>query len=122
MFCITNETEDMDTIKIVNLAERLRQQRLGKGVREVAKDIGVSPATLSRVENGKIPDLETFGKLCSWLGDDPSIYLGLQPAQAGIPRAQVHFKKEAAIKPETAQALSEMIMLAQQALLAEDNI
>lgn len=112
----------MDTTKIVNLADRLRQQRLGKGVREVAKEVGVSPATLSRVENGKIPDLETFGKLCSWLGDDPSIYLGLQPAQSGISRAQVHFKKESAIKPETAQALSEMIMLAQQALLNEEAI
>lgn len=112
----------MNTIKIVQLADRLKQQRLGKGVREVASDVGISPATLSRVENGKIPDLETFGKLCAWLGDNPSIYLGLQPVDDNVSKAQVHFKKEAAIKPETALALSEMIMLAQQALLAEEDI
>lgn len=112
----------MNTVKIVELAERLRHQRLGKGIREVAIEVGVSAATLSRVENGKIPDLETFGKICLWLGDDPSIYLGFQAAYGSIAKAQVHFKKEAAIKPETALALSEMIMLAQQALLHEDNI
>lgn len=112
----------MNTIKILDLAERLKQQRLGKGVREVAKEVGISPSTLSRVENGKIPDLETFGKLCSWLGDDPSIYLGLQAVNEGIAKAQVHFKKESAIKPETALALSEMIMLAQQILLNEETI
>lgn len=122
IYVLLMKQSDMDTNKIVLLAERLRAQRLGKGVREVAKEIGVSHATLSRVENGKIPDLETFSKLCLWLGDDPSTYLGLQPAQGHIPRAQVHFKKEAAIKPETAQALSEMIMLAQKSLLAEDDI
>jgi hypothetical protein len=32
----------------------------------------------------------------------------------------VHFKKGAAIKPESAKALSEMILLAQQALLEEE--
>jgi hypothetical protein len=32
----------------------------------------------------------------------------------------VHFKKEAAIKPESAKALSEMIVLAQAALLKEE--
>lgn len=112
----------MNTIKILGLAERLKQQRLGKGVREVAKEVGISPATLSRVENGKIPDLETFGKLCSWLGDDPSVYLGLQAVNDNVPKVQVHFKKEAAIKQDTALALSEMIMLAQQTILNEELI
>jgi transcriptional regulator with XRE-family HTH domain len=110
----------MQPINIEGLAARIHQQRLGKGIRETAKEVGVSPATLSRVENGKVPDLETFGKICAWLGDDPAIYLGLKPAEASTPRAQVHFKKGAAIEQDSAKALSEMILLAQKALLEEE--
>ena len=112
----------MNSIKIEALAEKIRQRRVGKGVRETAKGIGISPSTLSRVENGKIPDLETFGKICAWLDDDPALYLGLRPSSAIQSRTQVHFKKEVAIKPETAKALSEMIMLAQQALRNEAEL
>ena len=35
------------------------------GVREFAKEIGISAATLSRVENDKTLDIETFFKLIS---------------------------------------------------------
>lgn len=110
----------MESDAFKELARRLQEHRAGKGIREAAKEVGVSAATLSRVENGKIPDLETFGKICHWLGDDPSIYFGLKPRAPEGPRAQVHFKKGTAIKPDSAKALSEMIMLTQKALLEED--
>jgi transcriptional regulator with XRE-family HTH domain len=112
----------MERLNMAELAERIRQRRAGKGIREAAKEIGVSPATLSRVENEKIPDLETFGRICEWLGDDPSTYLGIRSHTANTARAQVHFKKETAISQETAKALGEMIMLAQQAMLREEEL
>lgn len=103
------------------LAERIQQHRAGKGIREAAKEVGVSPATLSRVENRKVPDLETFSKICAWLGDDPAVFLGIpNTATASTARAQVHFKKGTAIEQDTAKALSEMILLAQRALMAEE--
>ena len=37
------------------------------GVREVAKEIGTSPATLSRIENGKPFDSDTMAKIMLWL-------------------------------------------------------
>ena len=37
------------------------------GLREFAEQANVSPATLSRVENGHIPDIETFFNLCFWM-------------------------------------------------------
>jgi len=110
----------MNSIKIDRLAQRIQERRAGKGIRETATDVGVSPATLSRVENGKLPDLETFSRICKWLGEDPAIYLGL-PAATQPPRALVHFKKGAAIKRDSAKALGEMILAAQQALLDEDE-
>jgi len=107
-------------MQIDRLAERIQERRAGKGVREAASEVGVSPATLSRIENGKIPDLETFGKVCRWLGEDPAIYLGLAPPAATTPTARVHFKKGAAIRKDTAKALADMILAAQEALLKEE--
>jgi transcriptional regulator with XRE-family HTH domain len=103
------------------LAENILRKRSIKGVREAAREIGVSSATLSRVENNKVPDLATFSKICKWLGDSPSIYLGLEESNQA-PSARVHFKKESAISKDSAVALSEMIMLAQTSLLKEQNI
>lgn len=36
-------------------------------IRECAKEIGISSATLSRVENGKDCDMKSFSKLLNWL-------------------------------------------------------
>ena len=48
-----------------------RERRGTQSVRSAASDIGVSPATLSRIENGKQPDLWTFERLCRWLAAEP---------------------------------------------------
>lgn len=37
------------------------------GVRELAKHVGTSPATLSRFENGGNCDAETLTKILTWL-------------------------------------------------------
>lgn len=41
---------------------------------EASKQIGVSKATLSRIENGKVPDVETFGRILIWLNEDAKQY------------------------------------------------
>ena len=47
----------------------LKDKRGNKGLRAIAQEIGgVSFATLSRIEQGKIPDVDTFVKICKWLG------------------------------------------------------
>lgn len=111
----------MQMIQIEQLAQRIQDRRAGKGVREAAKEVGISPATLSRVENQKIPDLETFGKICKWLGEDPAVYLGLSTHPVpNAHSARVHFKKGTAIKPDSARALGELILAAQAAILREE--
>ena len=37
------------------------------GMRECALQIGISAATLSRLEVGNIPDLLTYIKVCKWM-------------------------------------------------------
>src|SRR5215472_386825 len=120
--CVSQEKRTaMGSIRIDRLAQRIQERRAGKGIREAASEVGVSPATLSRVENGKIPDLETFSKICKWLGEDPAMYLGIKSVKgAAAPTARVHFKKGSAIKKDSARALGEMILAAQKALMAEE--
>ena len=51
-----------------NLAVHVKTRQGERGLREIAQEIGeVSPATLSRLENGGIPDIETFLRICDWL-------------------------------------------------------
>lgn len=40
-----------------------------------SKSIGISKSTLSRVENGNMPDLLTFFKIIKWLGNDFKEYI-----------------------------------------------
>lgn len=36
-------------------------------LRTLSKKLKISPATLSRCENGSVPDLMTYAALCDWL-------------------------------------------------------
>jgi len=37
------------------------------GIRGCAKEIGISPTTLSKVERGHTPDIKSLAKICDWL-------------------------------------------------------
>lgn len=54
-------------VTLDNLGKVLKKWRSKRGLREVARDMGVSAATLSRIEMGRRPSLETFSKICKWL-------------------------------------------------------
>ena len=75
-------------MSILKLGKIVMERRGEEGIREFAKKLGISPATLSRVENGKLPDLETFSKICDKLGLDPSeILLGAKKIPGHTPAA-----------------------------------
>ncbi len=39
--------------------------------RAAAKQADISPATMGRIMNGNSPEVATFSKLCSWMGEEP---------------------------------------------------
>ncbi len=98
----------------------VRERRGARGVREAAREVGVSSATLSRIENGKQPDLGTFEKLCRWLKINPNEFLDVDDAEGAVREASsartatVHLRAKREISSELAQALGEMIMRAQE--------
>lgn len=101
-----------------SLGVLVREKRGDSKLRETAKEIGIGPATLMRVENGRIPDIETFGKLCHWLNLDPGSFLGFDQrsdggtTEAPLTSISVHCKTDQTPQPATVQALAQMMLLA----------
>ena len=107
---------------LLSLGKLLSERRGGRGIREFAREIGISPATLSRIENGKLPDLDTFSKICSYLHLDPAEILQVdvtakRAAEAeASPVAAVHFKADQVLDPGVAADLGALIFAADREL------
>ena len=102
-----------------NLGTLVREKRGSRGLRAVAAEIGTSAPTLSRIESGKMPDLNTFGLLCRWLRLDPAELLGVERLtddSASNDFASAHLKANKEIDRDTAAALARAIVLAQRIL------
>jgi transcriptional regulator with XRE-family HTH domain len=110
-------------LPIAELGRLIARKRGSRGIRTAALEADVSPATLSRVENGNVPDLATFAKICRWLEVDPSRFLGgaEDDAQQSRP-AVVHFRKSKTVSPETANSLGALILAAQKAKAAQRKL
>lgn len=110
------------SLNIGQLGALISEKRGTVGIRATAKDIGISPATLSRVENGNVPDLATFAAICRWLGEDPNRFLGMTPDKSTTEAVTVHLRKKKTTSVDTAGHLAEMILTAQRALRDLDNL
>lgn len=110
------------SLNIEKLGEMVVRRRGTLGVRAAAREIGVGSATLSRIENGHVPDLATFALVCNWLEEDPSQFLGMRSMDSALPPATVHLRKKGTMKLDTATALGGMIVAAQAALRDREKI
>jgi transcriptional regulator with XRE-family HTH domain len=105
----------MPARSLSNLGTLVRKKRGHGKLRETANDIGISAATLMRVESGRIPDVANFGKICQWLGLDPASFLGVHSKETEEPKptlVSAHLKLDAAPNQKTLNALSKMIWIA----------
>lgn len=105
------------------LAHLVRTKRAGRPLREVAQEIGdISPATLSRVENEKAPDLLVFLHLCHWLAVAPGQFLedqhAVAPPTADGPLSTITYllRSDPRLDPTTANVLATMVEATYQAL------
>ena len=98
----------------------VRAKRADRGVRAAAAEIAnVSAATLSRIEQGKLPDVETFLRICRWLGVQPSEFSTANdgtfkplPKHSTPELIEAHLRADRTLSQDTATALIEMIRLA----------
>ena len=99
-------------MKIDDLAQLMLRKRGSMGIRAAAKEIGISPTTLSRVERGHVPDLKTLDKVCEWIGADLTKFTGI----GGL---QIAFKKKTAVSQDTAKSLANLIEIASEKFAQE---
>lgn len=109
----------MHSLNSALLAEMVRSKRGKNGLRDTAIEIGgISAPTLSRIENGNLPDIDTYFRLCKWL-DVPTDYFALKTNKKGEKKSTetkkeviAHLRADKTLPPSTAEALIEMINLA----------
>jgi transcriptional regulator with XRE-family HTH domain len=119
-------------IDIQRLAALLRTRRGPRGLRAVADEISkkfgrVSASTLSRVEQGNVPDLETFMHLCAWLDVSADSFsdrfknqkTGLYESLAVPEAIEAHLRADRTLPSEAIDALSKMIRYAYSAAQAD---
>jgi len=112
----------LDTKRLANL---VRSKRGSRGLRETALIIGnVSPSTISRVENGKIPDMDTFLALCDWLGVPPAQLIKNTEGEEALDTPEVisiQLRADKNLDPAIANALASLVKAAYKDLSQHEN-
>jgi transcriptional regulator with XRE-family HTH domain len=101
----------MPNIDTLKLSEMIRSKRGNQGLRQVGKEIGVSSSTLSRIEQGNLPDIETYVTLCKWL-EVPTDFFTDNAENSTEQKIVAHLRADKALSKQTAEALIKMIKLA----------
>ena len=126
---ISHYTDMQHEIDTARLAAAVRDKRGKTGVRKTADEIGdVSSSTLSRIEQGRLPDIDTYMRLCRWMDVTPT-YFALDSV-AGVedkpgppvPLPQQflhHLKADRTLPDDTRRAIVTLIEMAYAA--AEDG-
>ncbi|MEP0548078.1 MAG: helix-turn-helix transcriptional regulator [Rhodothermales bacterium] len=108
---------EIDTARLAAaIRDRRKDQNLG--VRAASSEIGgVSSSTLSRVEKGNLPDLDTYLRLCRWLGR-PATYFARDPGGVAAQETRlpddviVQLRADRTLDERTRDALVTMIRTA----------
>jgi transcriptional regulator with XRE-family HTH domain len=93
----------------------LDAQRIGKRItwRQVAADSGVSASTLTRMAQGKRPDVDGLAALCAWSGLNADDYVREANGKKGAPESlamiSTYLKADPHLTPEGAEMLDQLI-------------
>lgn len=92
------------------------RQALDLTWKAVAEKAGVSASTLTRIAQGKRPDVDTLAALCKWsnLSADTFISYNAVGPQRPEPLAEIvaHLRADKNLKPEGAKAIEVMLKAA----------
>jgi transcriptional regulator with XRE-family HTH domain len=105
-----------------HLAALVKTKRGSRSLRDVAQDLeDVSPSTLSRIENEKMVDVQTFLRICDWLQVVPQEFLkdtnevGEQEMTTAE-RIEVALRTDRTLSPESADVLISLLKVAYSSL------
>ena len=94
----------------------LDSQRQSKGInwRQVAKESGVSASTLTRIAQGRRPDVDSMAALLAWSGLDADSFVIRDREVRAEPLAQItaYLRADPQLSPEAASALEAVLKAA----------
>ena len=108
----------MSEIDTSSFARRVREKRGRTSLREAAAEIGdISIATLSRIEQGRDTNANTYLKICTWLGVSPQTFYTTEDEHPNRiedhqDKILYHLRADRKLEPEVSEALQKMIELA----------
>jgi len=139
IFCVTKETivfltkryqhfintpRMSTTLNTAEFSRMIKSKRGSKGLRILAQEISISPSTLSRIEQGNLPDIDTYLRLCNWLEVSSEYFLEKNKddelkSQSGV---IAHLRADQTLPSETAEALIQMINLAYESATKKGQV
>jgi transcriptional regulator with XRE-family HTH domain len=115
-------------LDVAALYAALDSQRRAKEIswRQVAKEAGVSPSTITRMKDSKMPDVDGFAALVGWLGMPAEEFMPapkgkrkVQPEPASQIMTFLRARKE--LDPKSVTAIEELIQAACKMLRKVDG-
>ncbi len=111
-------SSSLDTKKF---SEMVKSKRGSTGLRTLAAEIGVSASTLSRIEQGNLPDIDTYLTICNWLEVSSDFFTIASTDEENVKGGVIaHLRADKTLPPDTAEALIQMINLAYASVKKED--
>ena len=94
----------------------LDSHRVAKNLtwKQVSEESGVSQPTLSRMSDGKRPDVDGLALLLAWSGLDSALFLPNASSPEPLAQITANLRADKNLSPQGAEALSEIIRVAYQ--------
>lgn len=99
-----------------------RRAELNLSLRDVSAQSGVPVATLSRVEQGRTPDLATFRRIVEWLGLSAERFL--QPTTRAVSTPDLiseHLRLDPNLAPDDAERIVDLVRTMYGALQRQER-
>jgi transcriptional regulator with XRE-family HTH domain len=112
-----------DTAGFYEALDGVRQARR-LNWKQVASESGVSASTLTRMAQGKRPDVDGLAALCAWSGLDADDFVRSvdddRPAPEPLAMISTYLRSDRNLSPEAAAALDEIIKITYERLRKKD--
>ena len=99
-------------------------QRVAKGLswKEVGEQAGVSPSMLTRIGQGKRPDVDGLALLLAWSGLDAALFLPSAGAPEPLAQVSAYLRADKNLSRRSVEALDEIIRVAYSGFKSAESV
>ncbi len=116
-------SEEFDVTKFFAALDNEREMRK-KSWKKVADEANVSASTLTRISQGRRPDIDSYGALCRWAGFSGESFFRSQTKKAEaepLTQLSTYLRADPNLSPSGASALEAIIRAAYEGLKLEQQ-